>query len=283
MAGPRGQEILVGTTLDFKELVAENRPLSFLAGAGISMDPPACLASARQLIDALVTFGAPTDARDGLLAIRQLRYEMLVQLFRDVYDPKMEFSRYFETATIPNRIHHFLANMARKHNVVVTTNFDCLIETAVMFQGIQPRVVITKDDFEAAGDPVSNAATNRVAIYKIHGSPQNITTGEDTRGSVVSTLDALGKHKGGDVFALETFKRSFFDKACNGRTLVVLGYSGGDDLDLVPTLLRMSGLARVIWISHVQDKNAGVKTYKVDPSVDREAIDGQFLQPAILD
>ena len=78
MAEQQAHDILVGTTLDFKELVAGTRPLSFLAGAGISMDPPASLASARQLIDALITFGAPPDARDGLLAIRQLRYEMLV-------------------------------------------------------------------------------------------------------------------------------------------------------------------------------------------------------------
>ncbi|MFX0067033.1 MAG: hypothetical protein ACFFC7_33285 [Candidatus Hermodarchaeota archaeon] len=63
-------------------------------------------------------------------------------------------------------------------------------------------------------------------MYKLHGSWRNVKTGEDTRESIITTLEALGKHRGDDVFTLEMFKRPLFQKICQGRTLIVMGYSG---------------------------------------------------------
>ncbi|MFX0092510.1 MAG: tetratricopeptide repeat protein, partial [Candidatus Hodarchaeota archaeon] len=235
---------------DLGELITKKEGLAYLVGAGISINPPSDLMSARQIMESIVRFSAVEDAVDKILDIEDLRFEYLVQEFRDQYDKQLRIMNYFEQSTQPNIIHKFLAQQLADGHVVLTTNFDSLIERAVGLKNDALRVIITRQDFEKYSNPKENIEKGVLAVYKLHGSLKNPKTGEDTQESVITTLDSLGKYKEGEVFTVETSKRDLFERIGHNRSLIVMGYSGGDDFDIVPTLLHIQGLKRVIWISH---------------------------------
>jgi tetratricopeptide (TPR) repeat protein len=238
------------SSFDFRDLIEHGERIAFLAGAGISMNPPSNLPSARQMMDAVVRFGAAEDTVDRILSIKELRYEMLVEVFRDLIDRNLHLIDFFAECKEPNAIHEFLASMIRKGHYVLTTNFDYLIEHALAIHEKRVKIIITEADFISSGDPIKNSREGSWCLYKIHGSIKNIITGEDTRASLITTIDSLGRKKEGTIFAVETFKRPFFDAIAAAGTLVVMGYSGGDDFDIVPTLNGMKGLNRIVWLSH---------------------------------
>ncbi|MFX0063989.1 MAG: tetratricopeptide repeat protein [Candidatus Hermodarchaeota archaeon] len=248
--------------LDLRKLLINGEKLTFLAGAGISIDSPSCLSSARQMMDAIIRFGAAKAAIEEILKIKNLRYEHVVQEFRDQYDRELKLMNYFEESAQPNRNHQFLAQMIKTGHYVMTTNFDYLIERAIGLENDALKVIITRKDFEECGNPQENKENGLLALYKVHGSMKNLKTGEDTSESIITTLDALGKHKDGEIFGFETFKRDFFEQVCQDRTLIVMGYSGGDDFDIIPSLLQMKGLRRLIWISHSNQADQIVKVYR---------------------
>ena len=66
-----------------------------MVGAGISCDPPSSLGSARDVMKALVQYGCAKDAVDEILQYPGLRYEYLVQEFRDTYDSELKFMEYY--------------------------------------------------------------------------------------------------------------------------------------------------------------------------------------------
>jgi tetratricopeptide (TPR) repeat protein len=247
-------------------------------GAGISVEPPAGLMSARQIIKAILKFGAASEALSQLEEIPNLRYEFIVQLFRDTFDKDLKFLNYFEQSKDPNVIHFFLTQMIRAGHYVLTTNFDTLIERAVGIDQDALKIVITQDDFEKFGNPQKNVENGLFAVYKIHGSLNNIKTRVDTRESIITTLDALVKNKEGKIFSLETFKRDFFTKVCQNRTLVVMGYAGGDDFDIIPTLSQMKGLKRIIWIAHSPKDQMNVEIFRIVPNVGLTSLDTINIQ-----
>ncbi|MFX1252496.1 MAG: tetratricopeptide repeat protein [Promethearchaeota archaeon] len=257
--------------LNLKSLLTSGESLTFLVGAGISIEPPAELMSAWQIMKAILKFSAAPEAVDKILNIKNLRFEFLIELFREKYDPDLKLLNYFEEATQPNVIHSFLAEQIRNGQFVMTTNFDTLIERAVGLTEENLQIVITRKDFEEYSYPQQNWSKGKLMLYKLHGSLTNAKTGADTRDSVITTLDALGKHKEGEIFAVETFKRPLFEKIGQDRTLIVMGYSGGDDFDIVPTLLQMQGLKRVIWIAHMPHSEEPVKSYRLKPPGEQQS------------
>ena len=248
-------------TLDLKKILENNVPLTFLVGAGISMEPPTSLVSAWKIIEDVVRFCTPEEASNDIShgeIASLLRYEYLLQIFRDYFDPNLKFIEYFEQAQNPNMIHRFLADMNYKKHHVMTTNFDYLIEHSLMkhptVDNKSIKLVITKEDFERYSDPEQNLENGYHILYKIHGSLRNLVTNENTKNSIVSTLDAIGKDKEDqeDILAVPLYKRKLFDKIGKDRTLIVMGYSGGDNLDIMPEINRMDNLKEIIWIDHAQ-------------------------------
>ena len=63
-------------------------------------------------MEAIVRFGVPEEVIEKILKIKRLRFEYLIQEFRDRYDDKLHLMEYYEQGTQPNLIHQFLA---KKH------------------------------------------------------------------------------------------------------------------------------------------------------------------------
>lgn len=247
---------------DINKYFTKNENLTFLVGAGISVEPPSCVASARKMMDAILHYGAAPDSINKISEIKSLRYEYLIQLFQEMYDPQLQIMEYYEEIQNTNIIHKFLARMIEKKKIVITTNFDNLIENEIGKEREDFNIVITYEDFKKYEDPIENLK-NGLLLYKIHGSLKNTITGETTRNSLVNTIKSLGKDKDGDIFLLENHKRKFLEQACKNRILIVMGYSGGDDFDIIPTILKIKGIERIIWISHINNIENGIKTYKL--------------------
>ncbi|MBD3351068.1 MAG: hypothetical protein GF364_06245 [Candidatus Lokiarchaeota archaeon] len=254
---------------DFQKLLSSDEPLTFLAGAGISVDPPSCLPSARGIMSDIIRFCCPKDAADDLLSeplISRIKYEYILGLFRDSGDNDLKIMDYFAQAEHPNALHKFLAGRIRKGNIVMTTNFDFLIEYALGLGDKNARAVITKGDFQKFTDPVELTRKDMNVLYKLHGSQKNVFTGEDTAESVITTLDAFAKEKEENVFALPHYERETFLRACKGRTLVVMGYSGGDVFDIIPALMHTKDLKRVVWVEHTAAPGGNITSSDITAS-----------------
>lgn len=243
---------------------------TFLVGAGISMDSPSNMPSAIHIVKNLLEMCAPPDEVDKLLSIEKLRFELVVEKVQDEFDPELQFLDYLETVIHPNLIHMFLANTIVRGNYVVITNFDYLIECALMklleeqwHKEIIP--VITKKNFQNYSSPKSLFRSGKYPIYKIHGSKYNIILGVDTKDSLITTISSLGRDREeGETFAIEPYKKPAVYNLMRDRTLVVMGYSGSDDFDIGPTLKELPYLKRLIWIDHSQNEKVEIYTITKD-------------------
>lgn len=244
------------------------RDVTFLVGAGISMDFPTNMPSAKEIVRSLLEMCAPPKEAEKLLSLDILRFELVVEKIQDEIDEELKFLDYLEQVTTPNIIHLFLGNAITRGNFVVTTNFDYMVEHALMqilnkkwHQDIIP--VITKEDFIFYQDPRNLMKSGKYLLYKIHGSKRNIITGQKTKDSLITTISSLGREREeGKTFAIESFKKLAVYNLMNNRTLVVMGYSGSDDFDIGPTLQELPFLRRLIWIEHTQENEIMVTRFR---------------------
>ena len=246
-----------------EDLFIADEKYTFLVGAGISMDSPTNMPSAREIVKALLEFCAPPEELENLLSLDLLRYELIVEKIQGIFDGELKFMDYLELVTNPNLNHFFLANSIIRGQYVVTTNFDYLIEHALIqilpsnsHFNIYP--IITKEDFLSL--KIQNLMdSGKYPVYKIHGSKRNIITNENTQDSLITTLSALGKEREeGETFAIEPFKKPTVNSLMKERTLVVMGYSGSDDFDIGPVLKELPFLNRLIWIEHISSEQPEV-------------------------
>ena len=169
-----------------EDLFLPNERYTFLVGAGISMDSPTNMPSAREIVKSLLELCAPSEELENLLTLDLLRYELIVEKIQGIFDEELKFMDYLELVTNPNLIHFFLANSIINGHFVVTTNFDYLIERALMVLlpselqfNIYP--IITKEDFLSLKMPKNLIDSGKYPVYKIHGSKLNIITNENNR------------------------------------------------------------------------------------------------------
>ena len=246
---------------DLKELFSENRLCTFLVGAGISMDSPSCVPSAKMFVSELFKYYAPEEEIGRLSALDSLRYEFLVEKVQNLFDKELKFLDYLSEVKEPNAIHLFLAGMIMRYNYVITTNFDYLIEFALkkkfaMFPAFHDyhkkvMVIITKEDYR-------KKVSFQFPLIKIHGSKLDVMTGRLTTDSLVTTISALGREREkGETFAIEPYKKPLINEVMNGRDLVIMGYSGSDDFDISPMLRELSNMRRIIWVDHDHGRTLG--------------------------
>ena len=255
------------TKLTIQDLFTKNAKLTFLIGAGCSVDAPSNLAAGRKMMEAIINYTCAESEKEKLLQLKQLRFEQLVEIIRDNLDPELKVIDYYGQCETPNLQHFFLAEMIKKGHFVMTTNFDFLIEHALLQSNVPKDTiipVIIEGDFTKYDDPHELFSQGKKTVYKIHGSTKNMITGESTRDSLVATIQAFGSNKDGlNVFQIQPFQRKTFNNLSNGRSLVIMGYSGSDDFDVVPTLMILKNIKYIIWINYTPDDGGKEQIYEI--------------------
>jgi len=262
------QTVFSRVDVDLKSLFKEMGRIVYLAGAGISMDAPSSLPSAVQIMRDLVAYCAPPEATKDILDLPGLRYEFVVEKVKSIFDYKLQFLKYLDTVVDPNLIHVFLAREITEGNDVITTNFDYLIEHALLkmvpeTQKASIIPIITRQDFTTYQQEIGQKLdTPRYHVVKIHGSRDNLITSQETTDTLITTISSLGRNKeDGETFAIEPFKKPLITSLLHDASLVVMGYSGSDDFDIGPLLRELPAIKRLIWIEHVQGDDVVIEEF----------------------
>ncbi|MFX1256141.1 MAG: tetratricopeptide repeat protein [Promethearchaeota archaeon] len=231
--------------------------LCFLAGSGISLDSPSCLPTAYQFSKTLIHTLIPETERMAISSLMDperermddpsdfLRFEHLMTHIKE-YDSNFQSLDYLMSRKTPNFNHHFLVQMIAQGYPIFTTNFDSLIEYAFFKAGLprkQLRPVIRQKDWE------TEWKSNVYLLYKLHGSFFDTYLKEDCYDSIHAILNQIVQNKGA-AFQLEPWKRRVLSSVLQEYDLVVLGYSGLEDFDVLPTLWQIPSSKRLFWITH---------------------------------
>lgn len=241
--------------------------LTFLVGAGCSANIPSCLPTGNEMIQAIIENACIDDEVPNLKTLEGLRFELLIDIIRNTIDPNLSIFDYFSICDKPNTFHFFLAEMIKEGHFVMTTNFDYLLELSLLQSNVpQEEIipVITKSDFENFDNPQKLFKNGKKTVYKIHGSTKNIITNEETRQSLIATIEALGKNKEGiSIFQIEPFKHELFKNITYDRNLILIGYSGTDDFDIIPSLKILRKIKNLVWINFKPELGANEKIFEI--------------------
>jgi SIR2-like domain len=131
---------------------------------------------------------------DRLAPTPALRQQLLRSYFEPTEDQRDEGKK------LPTRAHHAIASLVRSGalRVIITTNFDRLIETALEAGGITPTIISSPDDVDGATPIVHSGCT----VIKVHGdycdtriknSPSELETYDDRINRLLDrVLDEFG-------------------------------------------------------------------------------------------
>ncbi|MFX1255343.1 MAG: tetratricopeptide repeat protein [Promethearchaeota archaeon] len=257
-----------GVTLE--KLFSPETTFCFLAGSGISLDPPSCLPTGYQFTKALLERLIPEEQRTNILALMNpdregmrnpsdfLRFEQLMGYLHKDYDRELRVLDGYAQCKAPNFNHLFLAQMLTQGHAVLTTNFDSLIEYALLKARIPQKQifpVIHRSDWE------KHQKENHYPIYKLHGSLIDVRNDQECRDSLQATLAQIAQGKS-MVFQLESWKLESLQTLFQNQDVVVFGYSGLDDFDVLPTLWNIPSSKRILWISY--DGNRSLDKAQID-------------------
>jgi len=237
----------------------EERRKVFFVGAGISVNPPTGFPVAGALISRLLRAVAPGE--ESLNTLTKLadagrpdkrnpgdyiRFEQLLDIIQLLADRGLSLLEFIDLFDRPNALHYHLAEKAMAGDVVITTNFDGLIEESIRRLGGQPLSICTTSDFENWGRA---SGRDRTPVYKIHGSYRRYDgpSSELTPETLQATLSTITV--GAVELILPEAKRNFLVEATRGMPVIVAGYSGGDDLDVMPSFNLLSPDS-LLWLSH---------------------------------
>ncbi|MFX0060798.1 MAG: tetratricopeptide repeat protein [Candidatus Hermodarchaeota archaeon] len=230
----------------------------FLVGSGISLDPPSSLPTGHQFMETLIERLIPQRELMNVLALTNrkregmrcpddfLRFEQLLEYLQRWYDPELRILDLYANCVTPNFNHLFLAEMILQGHSVFTTNFDSLIEYALVKAGVPQKQVypiIYQEDWE------TRPQRKQWRVYKLHGSLMDLYNKQRCPETIETTLAPIAQCKG-EIFQLEYWKRQVLDSFLQNYDLVVLGYSGLNDFDIMPSLWNIHSTKRIIWISH---------------------------------
>ncbi|MEA2491171.1 MAG: hypothetical protein QOH21_2963 [Acidobacteriota bacterium] len=217
---------------------------TFFVGAGVSAPPPSSLPLAAGLVASLIApVLQPLTLPSGLAlsvvkALVRLRPEVITDVLLehlgiDAARPLLHILR-----GQPNVWHGLLAAALDSGCCVITTNFDTLIEDAGDAIGARSRIII--------GSAVEEAVTAKSILFKIHGS-----IGGDGDAEALSSV-ALAVRQVGRGLSLRQTR--LLHTLIEHRPLIVLGYSGRDEFDILPALLNVERTAPGLWVVHERDQ-----------------------------
>jgi tetratricopeptide (TPR) repeat protein len=245
----------------------------FFVGAGISFNNPSGFPLASTIISDLLKKIAVNNLDKKLLLeltnnFRDtkrfnndyLRFEQLIQIIHDICDHKLNFLKFIDLFQEPNYSHLSIVKSAIKFNsAIVTTNFDCLFENAILRLNKKPKTISSKSDFL---NWKKFKTKGYIPVFKLHGSLKSfnntsIVPSEKTIKATISAINSNTENLILPVYKLNVLK-NLFDK----NKVVFLGYSGGDDFDILPSI-KLFNPTILNWVEH---KN-NCKTTNITESV----------------
>lgn len=224
------------------EHIFSDRTYCFLAGAGVSFDSPSNLPLARDMVYKIVEVLSIEESLKvdikGQFDRGNLRFEQFMELISEIFDRDLQVLNHLSKCDSPNLLHNLLAEIANNDHHIFTTNFDCLIETACTQKRIPVQTVFSNEQ---------KCRTNTKIVWKLHGSLQD-EQGLDTRKSIVATITRLGQK--GESFSNDPFLKEIFFDRIQHQDLIILGYSGSDDYDIVPMISQIKSRHKIFWVFH---------------------------------
>lgn len=217
--------------------------LAILAGAGISLAPPSGLPTAERFLRSFyeTCLSAGSEPETFLRAAPDLRFEGVLEVVQRRFDPGLDILGAFAGGS-PNRNHRHLAALARRGALIVTTNFDLLIEEALRESG-EFGVRLRPGDFTPR-----QTADRGPEVWHLHGALRDPRTGDGAIDSIVVSIRDCWRSR--ESFALDRAKGAALADALADRDLLVVGYSGADDYDVAPALEAIASSRRVVWVQH---------------------------------
>lgn len=232
--------------------------LAYLVGAGISCGSPSGLPTANAFIERFsqdLCKDVPeisekladvlAQQRQGQLCTRLIRFETIMAQLQFV-DHEFRIMETFTKSVQPNGYHKYLARQLANGATVMTTNFDNLIEIACRQEGIDYQLIVTAEEFAHF---VASPESFPRPLLKLHGGYDAIRSdGQILLGAhnLHATIHQVGQShpefkrtKLGETLSL------IFEK----KKVVVFGYSGSDDFDIMPALYSMTTPLRVLWVN----------------------------------
>lgn len=223
-----------------------------LAGAGISKAPPSNLPTGIDFINSFYNFLVSkneTSQFESKLQVlkshKSLRFENIMSLiYKNTLVKIQPLLDCYKDCDSFNENHSLLAILGKVGHIIATTNFDSLIERAYITNGIIPNPIIYDEDYKT-----SHSIEN---IYKLHGSIEKYDHKSnawlDSLDSIELTLEQVAVQ--GYRFATSMQKQQFLSENFKKKNLLLVGYSGSDDFDIVPILLNIKSKQKIMWLNY---------------------------------
>lgn len=234
--------------LDYVIKHISSTDLNLFVGAGISKNSPSNMPLAQEfrtyVFKKLCTCEELTKAYDEYVnKLGSIPFESFIKIVVDESDFFNSFLRMFESGD-PNKAHVLIARLIKKGYLhrVLTTNFDMMLEQALILGGVRPSDVDVYYT-EAHFDDQDLKSTKRPVICKIHGSV-------NAPDSIRVTLDLIAREI---LQQSRTNILNYFFKE-SGKDLLILGYSCSDEFDINPFLANLKSKTKIFVVKHsIQD------------------------------
>ncbi|MHA1820498.1 MAG: tetratricopeptide repeat protein [Promethearchaeota archaeon] len=283
-------------TLDLKKILLGNEFKVFFVGAGISINPPSNLLTVREIMAGILNFlkSKTIKFQETELAkiLDNICFEEFISFFFNFIDKDKNLLDYFSSKKEYNNIHYFLAERSIQNSPIITTNFDILIEIALtkllkskssLYKNYEKKInlLIYDKDFKAwtksslnkcetISDDLTAVTLQNcpIIIAKLHGSSINYFKNKNTLDSIAIELNNIYKKTkedlGSEFLGLSSAKRFFLKDILKDATLIVMGYSANDKLDIIPELKKVSVMRRIIWLEYEKRSDASYSAYKIE-------------------
>jgi len=242
-----------------RDVYFSDRKVAFYGAAGISKNCPTHLPLGGELGQAIISGFLEVQNAGDLTLLRQLvkkrTLEELCGLIQNELEHKeslvIKMSQVLGSEEIlPNPLHRFLAKALRDGHLVITTNYESLIERAYsdLYKSVFPteRICYDKDTFAPFLSQSNNSTLKREEnepgwLLKLHGSFR--LGDKDVSHTVMTTLQRVGQ-------GLPPTSREALTRVLQNCPLIVLGY-GCMDIDIVhEVLIGTSSSQPIWWIKH---------------------------------
>lgn len=208
--------------------------LAFFVGAGISVLQPSCLPTGRGLVEHFIDLIADNE-EIGRIIKSQFQYIRPERIFSTVSPEIWYPSLKVLQSNKPNLNHYILAMALKKGCIVLTTNFDTLIEQAAQDLNIDFSIYNPYlDDYELKKEDFNGC------LVKLHGTVDFSSKGDPI---VIGRIEdvVLGLNPHSVEILLEIFKK---------YSLLVLGYSGADDFSFQPFFMEKKSKKGIYWLKN---------------------------------